>query len=163
VVLGVRRGDLSAKRFAQLLVEACADASLEVSVCSLRRGEGPTVEDGAAQAESFLAAGARSYRGARVPADAHAIDTQLRAWASEAQPAAASAARFGGRPGVCVALGADFAARAQATAVIALTAGLPLVAFSPAARAVAPRFSLQLTEPRALVARGLVGRVRALL
>jgi hypothetical protein len=39
---------------------------------------------------------------------------------------------------------------------------LPPVAFSPAARAVASRFSLQLTEPRAMVARGLVGRLSAL-
>lgn len=147
VVFGVRRGELAPERFAQLLLAACGAASREAVVYSLRRGDGPFMPDPVTRAETFLQAGASAYRGGRVSADASAIDEQLRAWASEDAGA------------VRVVLGADFAARCHASAVVALTAGLPALAFSPAARAVLPRVGLQLTEPRARVAQGLVARV----
>ncbi|MEZ4324067.1 MAG: hypothetical protein R3B40_02550 [Polyangiales bacterium] len=148
VVLGVRRGDLAAKRFLLQLAEAGVGRSVPVVISSLRRASGPLTLDAPARGEHYVAAGALSYRGASVPAEADVIDAQLRAWAEDAPPGA-----------LHLALGADFAARARADVVVALTGGLPPLAFSPAARAVAERFGLQLAEPRAEVARGLVARL----
>lgn len=147
VVMGVRRGDLAPTRFALALVEALAAASRPVVVHALRRSEGAFEPDSDARARAFLDAGARSYRGGRIGPDAAAIDAQLRAWSKHDHGA------------FRVLVGTDFAARAHASAVVAVTAGLPLIAWSPAARSVASRVSLQLAEPREAVARGLARRL----
>lgn len=147
VVFGVRRGDLAPNRFALAVVEACAAASRPVVVHALRRSEGPFEADTEARATPFTEAGARTYRGGRVGPDAAAIDAQLRAWAKA------------DRGAFRVLIGTDFAARAHADAVVAITAGLPLIAWSPAARAVQTRIGLQLAEPRVAVAQGLVRRL----
>jgi hypothetical protein len=147
VVLGVRRGDLAPTRFATALVEALATASRPVVVHALRRSEGAFEPDADTRARPFLDAGARAYRGGRVGPDAAAIDAQLRAWSKQDHGA------------FRVLVGTDFAARAHGSAVVAITAGLPLIAWSPAARSVVSRVSLQLAEPREAVARGLVRRL----
>ncbi len=147
VVLGVRRGDLAATRFAIALVEALVSASRPVVVHVLRRSDGGFEADADTRGKPFLDAGARAYRGGRVGPDAAAIDAQLRAWSKQDHGA------------FRVLVGTDFAARAHSSAVVAVTAGLPLIAWSPAARSVASRVSLQLAEPREAVARGLVRRI----
>jgi len=147
VVMGVRRGDLSPVRFALAVVEALAAASRPVVVHALRRADGAFEADADTRGTQFLAAGARAYRGGRIGPDAATIDAQLRAWAKL------------DRGAVRVLVGTDFAARAHADVVVAITAGLPLIGWSPAARSVAPRIGLQLAEPRVAVAQGLARRL----
>jgi len=147
VVFGVRRGDLAPTRFAVAVVEALAAASRPVVVHALRRADGAFEPDSDARAQVFLDAGARAYDGGRIGPDPAAIDALLRAWSKQHHGA------------FRVLIGTDFAARAHTNAVVAITAGLPLIAFSPAARSVTNRISLQLAEPRPAVARGLVRRL----
>lgn len=147
VVFGVRRGDLAPTRFALSVVEACASLSRPVVVHALRRADGPFEPDADSRATPFLEAGARAYRGGRVGPDTASIDAQLSAWSKK------------DRGVFRVLLGADFAARAHADAVVAITAGLPLIAWSPAARSLSGRIGLQLAEPRVAVAQGLARRL----
>lgn len=147
VVFGVRRGDLAPTRFALAVVEALAAASRPVVVHALRRSDGAFEADADTRATPFLTAGARAYRGGRIEPDTTGIDAQLSAWAKQ------------DRGAFRVLVGSDFAARAHADVVVAITAGLPLIAWSPAARAVQSRIGLQLAESRAAVAQGLVRRL----
>ena len=152
VVFGVRRGDLRASRFAAAVCAALTRSSAgqppeRVMLYLLQRGTGPFEAASDERARPFLDAGASVVRAGRVGPDADTLDALLASWAAA------------DGPGVRVCLGTDFAARARASTVVAVTGGLPQTAFSPAARSVDHRVQLHLVEPRVRVAEGLARRL----
>lgn len=135
-VFGVRRGDAAAQRFAAELARACVAADASVAAW---------VGRGAAGAASALV-----KAGASVQTTAGTTAMDVDAFVAEQVPGAAGC-------DVLVGYGADFPARFDARLTVALTAGLPLAGWSPAARSVRDRIDLQLSENRI----GVIDRVAA--